>query len=154
MWNVNVLHIHTTGEGEFWRTFAQTDIATLPVLLISVTALFLAGKRRAFNAAAHLTAVLVPPEETDKHGFTIKSHRQQLYFFRAAVNTERPWCEQFRRRTLVYEYRTRISSDLSSQPLFKVSVWNFTKDDCWIGHECQRAPTEGPAPSCQIRPMI
>lgn len=42
-------------------TFAHADGAALPVLPVAVAAVLVAGEGGTFDAAAHLTAVLVPP---------------------------------------------------------------------------------------------
>lgn len=42
-------------------TFAHADGAALPVLSVAVAAVLVAGEGGTFDAAAHLTAVLVPP---------------------------------------------------------------------------------------------
>lgn len=43
-------------------TFTLADAAALPALPVSVAAVFVAGEGRTADAAAHLTAVLIPPE--------------------------------------------------------------------------------------------
>lgn len=42
-------------------TFAHADGAALPVLSVAVAAVLVAGEGGTLDAAAHLTAVLVPP---------------------------------------------------------------------------------------------
>lgn len=51
-------------------TFTHADGAALPVLSIAVTAVLVTGEGGTLDAAAHLTAVLVPPTESApiKHG--------------------------------------------------------------------------------------
>lgn len=41
-------------------TFAHADGAALPVLLVAIDAVLVAGEGRTLDAAAHLAAVLVP----------------------------------------------------------------------------------------------
>lgn len=55
-------------------TFALADAAALPVLPVAVDAVFVAGDRRTPDAAAHLTAVSVPPVGGNKrHAINILS---------------------------------------------------------------------------------
>lgn len=48
-------------------TFAHADGAALPVLSVAVAAVLVAGEGGTFDAAAHLTAVLVPPAGRPTH---------------------------------------------------------------------------------------
>lgn len=48
-------------------TFAHADGTALPVLSVAVAAVLVAGEGGALDAAAHLTAVLVPPAGRPAH---------------------------------------------------------------------------------------
>lgn len=55
-------------------TFTLADAAALPALPVAIDAVFVAGERRTPDAAAHLTAVFVPPVGRNKrHSVNILS---------------------------------------------------------------------------------